>query len=447
MNMLLRSCLTLAWFAAIPAWAQVAPSATGTESTPDDSSQMMTPPAVSSQPYPTEVGAEAQSNYLRGGIVINTAYIDSLYAGDGSNAQSETTITILPTISYDKTIPRQHISFTYSPGFTYYHPSGALNEFDQNVTAAYQYHMTPHVILNANDTFERSSTFYGLQDSFGGGSVSGASPSLTPGIVAPFAQRQTNAANAELSYQYSLVGMVGGSGSLTNLDYPNSSESTGLYNSDQRGGGAFYNRRISASQYVGMNYQYAWIATYPQDTESKTETQTFIGFYSVYPRHDLTISISGGPQRYTIAQTGVPATSSWGPSVTASVGWQGSHTSASASYSKEVTSGGGLLGAFDSNSGHASLRWQFTRTWTAGVGGNYAENKSVTPSAFSSEQGGHSISGQATVGHTLSQQLSLNFEYDRTHQDYSSVAAVSGNPNSDREMISLAWQFSRPLGR
>jgi hypothetical protein len=445
--MLLRSCLFLAWFAAFPAWAQVAPSATGTEGTPDESSQMMTPPPVSSQSYPSDVGAQTQSNFIRGGIIINTSYIDSLYAGDGSAAQGETTITVLPTISFDKSIPRQHISLTYSPGYTYYEPSSGLNEFDQNVNAAYQYHVTPHIILNAKDGLEKSSTSYGLQDSLGGSSVSGASPSVTPGIVAPFAERQTNAADAELSYQFSLVGMVGASGSLMKLDYPNSSESTGLYNSSQRGGGGFYNRRISATQYVGMNYQYGWIATYPQGSVSETKTQTFIAFYSIYPRHDFSISVSGGPQRYTISQTGVPATGSWGPSVTTSIGWQGSHANVSASYSKEVTSGGGLLGAYDSNSGHAYLRWQIGRTWTAGAGGNYSENKSVTPLAFSSEQGGHTIGGQATVGHSISQQLTLNFEYDRLHQDYSGVGAISGNPNSDRELISLAWQFSRPLGR
>ena len=445
--MLLRSCLTLAWFAAIPVWAQVAPSATGNDSTPDDSTQMMTPPPVSSESYPTEVSAETQSNFLRGGIAISTSYIDNLYAGNGSAAVSETTVSILPTISYDRSIPRQHFSFKYRPGFSFYRPDSALNEIDQNVDVSYQYHMAPHVVLNARDTFEKSSTSYGLQDSLDGASVSGASPSLTPGIVAPFAERETNAADAEISYQFSPVAMVGASGSLMKLDYPNSSEANGLYNSDQRGGGAFYNRRIFATQYVGVNYQYGWIATYPQGSESKTQTQTFDAFYSVYPRRNLPISVSAGPQHYTISETGIPASGSWSPSVTTSIGWQGLRINVAGSYSKAVTSGGGLLGAFNSNSVGAYLRWQMTHTWTASVSGNYAVNKSVTPLAFSAEQGGRSIDGQVSVNHSISQQLSLNFEYDRLHQSYTGIAAISDDPNSDRGVVSLAWQFSRPMGR
>jgi hypothetical protein len=334
MIMLLRSGLILACLSAIPVWAQVAPSATGNDNTTDDSTEMTTPPPVSSQSYPTEVGVENQSNFFRGEIAISTSYIDNLYAGNGSAAISETTFAIQPTVSYDRSIPRQHISLTYKPGFSYYQPTTALNEIDQNVNAVYQFHIAPHVVLNATDTFEKSSTSYGLQDSVDGSSVSGSSPSVTPGIVAPFAERETNAADAELSYQFSPVGMVGGSGSLMKLDYPNPNETAGLYNSDQRGGGAFYNRRISATQYIGMDYQYGWIATYPKGSESKTQMQTLNAFYSVYPRHNLSISITGGPQRYTISQTGQPATSSCRQSVTASNGFHRLRTNIEAGYSK-----------------------------------------------------------------------------------------------------------------
>jgi hypothetical protein len=130
------------------------------------------------------------------------------------------------------------------------------------------------------------------------------------------------------------------------------------------------------------------------------------------------------------------------------MGWQSSHVNFAASYSRAVTGGGGLLGAFHSNSANGHVRWQMSRTWTIGAGANYAINKSATPFLLvGATQGGHSMTATATVSHTIHRQFSANFEYDRIHQSYEGIAAITSNPNSDREMISLSWQFTRPLGK
>jgi hypothetical protein len=444
--MLWRVFLSLMLFAAVSAWAQVEPSASGGSSTADDTEQMMTPPPVSGQAYPTEVGAEEQSNYLRGGLVFNASYVDNLYAGSATTA-SEKIYTILPTISYDQVLPRQHISLIYSPGFTFYEPSSVLNEVDQDLNASYQYRLTPHIKLSGMDAFQRSSTAYGLGDSVAGGAVSGSAGPVTPGIIAPFAERQTNSASAQFSYQFSPVGMIGASGNQMNLDFPNPTQATGLYNSIERGGGGFYNRRLNATQYLGVNYQYAWTQEQPAGTTSVTQTHTIDGFYSIYPRPSFSISISGGPQHYALTETGVLTSGGWGPSVTASLGWQGPHTNVAASYSRQVTSGGGLVGVFRSNDANLSARWQLSRVWTTGISGNYATNNSITALSLFPSLSGHSISGQATLGYMINKELNLNLEYDRLHQSYAGVAAIASNPNSDRVMVSLAWQFARPLGR
>ncbi len=441
-----RFILSLTLFAAASAWAQVEPSASGGTSTADDTEQMMTPPPVSGRAFPTEVGAEEQSNYLRGGLVFNSSYVDNLYAG-GSTTASEKIFTILPTVSYDQVLPRQHISLVYSPGFTFYEPSSVLNEVDQSVSASYQYRLTPHIKLSGMDAFQRSSTAYGLGDSVAGGAVSGSAQPLTPGIFAPFAERLTNSTSVQFSYQFSPVGMIGASGNLMILNFPNPGQATGLYNSNERGGGGFYNRRINATQYIGVNYQYAWTLEQPENTSSVSQTHAIEGFYSIYPRPSFSISVSGGPQHYALTETGAPTSAGWGPSVTASLGWQGPHTNVAANYSRQVTSGGGLVGVFRSNSASLSARWQLSRVWTTGVSGNYATNDSITPLSLFPAESGHSISGQASLGYTINRELNLNLEYDRLHQNYAGVAAIASNPNSDRVMVSLAWQFARPLGR
>jgi len=196
-----------------------------------------------------------------------------------------------------------------------------------------------------------------------------------------------------------------------------------------------------------VNYAYSLILSYPQNGQSTTEMHNLYAFYSVYPSHDFSISASGGIQHYSATQTSLPESSAWEPMIMASVQWQGLHTNLSANYSRQVTGGGGLLGAFKSTSVSGYARWQMARTWTTSASANYAINRSVTPLLLSEAQNGHSIAGSATIEHALRDQLSVLFEYDRVHQSYEGVASLASDPNSNRELISLVWQFTRPLGR
>lgn len=437
------ACFILALILAVPALAQVAPEAEGDS---DNNSQMMTPPPVSDQSYPTEVGSEARSNYLRAGLRFSTSYIDNYETGS-SNPIAETTYSILPMIAYDQTTPRQHRIFTYSPGFTFYEPSSALNEVDQSLKAAYQYRLTQHLTINASDSFQQSSASSGLADAIAGGTVSGSTQPVTPGIFAPFAERQTNTADAQLSYQFSPVGMVGFSGTWMKLSYPSPSEVPGLYNSDERSVSASYSRRISTEQYIGADYQAAWTLAYPSDSEIDTQTQTAYAFYTIYPNKNLSISVSGGPQYYNISETSSPSSGGWGPILITSGGWQGLHTNFAASYARQVTAGGGLLGAFKSDNASALASWQISHTWTTGASAKYTINKVATPLSSFAAENGHAIFGSATLDHTINEQFSLEFEYDRVHQSYSGITAINSNPNSDRGTISLVWRFMRPLGR
>lgn len=442
--------LILALMLAVPALSQVTPEAEGSS---DNDTQIATPPPVSNQAYPTEVGAEARSNYLSAGLSFSASYIDNFYAGNSSTqaertTQAETTYSILPTIAYDQTTPRQHRVFTYSPGFTFYRPSSDLNEVDQNLKALYIYRLTRHLTINADDSFQQSSTSSSLGGSLAGGGVSGSTQPVNPGILAPFAERLANTADAQLTYQFSPAGMVGISGTWMKLNYPNPTEVVGLYNSDDRSVLGSYSRRISATQYIGVAYQAAWIFSYPPaGGEVDAQTQTISGFYTIYPNKNLSISVSGGPQHYSISEAPLFASRAWEPSVTASGGWQGLHTSFAASYTRQVTAGGGLLGAFKSNSADASARWQISHTWTTGASARYMINKSATPLLTSTAENGHAILGSATLNHAFNEQFNLEFEYDRLHQSYGGIDAISRNPNSNRETISLVWRFTRPLGR
>lgn len=443
--MLTRVSLGAFFLLSVPAFSQATSPLNPAPTTDND--QMATPAPVSGQAYPTAVGAEERSNYLRGGMTFSGSYIDNMYNGTGT-AIAEKTYSILPTMALDATTSRRHLILNYSPGFTFYQPTSALNEVDQNAGVMYEVRLTPHSALSLNDTFQDSSISFGSAGSASGGSVSGSTATIAPGIVVPFAKRLTNNAMGEYTLQVSRNGMLGASGTATTLHYPTASETTGVFDSSSQGGSVFYNNRLLGRQYFGGMYEYEEILSYlPQNGLSTTRLQSFTPFYSLYLSQNLSLSVSGGPQYYQVTENPFPSSNSWSPSITASLGWQGVHTSFAASYSQAVTAGGGLVGAYHSRSGNAGGRWQMSRTWTAGVSAAYAINKSASPSLLFGTSSGHTVSGSATVQHPINQQISLQFEFDRIHQSYGGIQAISANPDADRVTISVSWQFMHPLGR
>ena len=407
---------------------------------------MMVPPPVSGQAYPTAVGAEAQSNYLKIGLVASVGYIDNLYAGQ-TVPVSDTLFSLYPTISLDQTTSRSHRLFTYAPGFSFYQPTSALNETDQNAVIDYQYRFSPHTQLELNDAFAKSSTSFNQPYGGQGTTVSGSLSSVSPLVIAPFGERLTNTASGSVSWQYGRNSMIGFGGNTALLDYPNPSQTPGLYNSQSEGGSVFYTSRLSGSQYLGAAYQYLRsAATPPGYAESVTDSHSIVGTYTYYATPTMSFSVAGGPQYVRLSEAPLPVYDVWVPAGIASMSWQGLRTGFSASYARTVTAGQGLTGAFQSDAVNATARWKMARSWTTGVGFSYAISKTLS-GALSSISGGHTISGNASLQHSLGQHVSAQFEYDHLHDSYTGIAALSANPDSNREVVTVSWHLSRPLGR
>jgi hypothetical protein len=443
-----RAYFSLALFAAMPVLSQTGASTSG--------ALMQVPPPVSGEAYPAAVASEARSNYLHAGFVINTAYSDNVLVGNSSTPITDVSYSISPTIALDQTTSRLHQTLTYSPGFRFYQHTSALNEMDQNLAVDFQYRFSPHVTAIVSDVFRKSSNVFNQPYSLSGGAISGSTQSPLVPVVAPYANQLSNTANAELTYQFSRNSMIGSSGAFMNLHYPNPDQVPGLYDSNSRGAAGFYSYRLSKDQYLGVTYQYSqFLASSPSapndsslnDAGSETQTHAILMFFTIDLKPSLSLSLSGGPQYYKVSQSPFPALRSWAPAGAVSMGWQGSHTSLAASYLHVVTAGGGLIGAFDSNSANVSARWQLARTWTIGSTASYAITNNVSSSIAQSNPGGHMVSGTVTAQHSISEHLSLGFGYARLHQSYSEIAAVSNAPNTNREYISISYQFGRPLGR
>jgi hypothetical protein len=413
----------------------------------DDADRMLTPPPVSGQTYPLSLGSEERANYLRGGVTFNTAYSDNVLPGASATPVSDISYSVWPTIALDETTSRAHTVLTYAPGFTFYQRNSVFNEADQNLSLAFDYRLSPHVTVSLHDSFQKSSDIFNQPEQGLAGAVSGSAAGGNDSVIAPLADRLNNTGSAGITYQFSANSMLGASGTFSNLHYPDPAEVPGLYDAAARGGSAFYSYRISQQHYVGVIYQYQELLSYPAATTNQTQTNGAFLFYTFYPSLRFSFSLFGGPQyysegpQYTGATTpSLAGSQAWSPAAGASLSWQAQHTSIAISYSHVVSSGGGLIGAVELDSATASLRQQITRRFSAALTGGYANNGVLSVASL----GGHSISGSAGLQRQVGEHVKLQAGYTRLHQDYSFFAA---DPDTNREWVSITYQFARPLGR
>ena len=440
--MLKIACLCLAVAVTTPLGSQVAPDATGGTLPPDE---MMTPPPVSGDAYPVIVGAETRSNFLAGAIVVTGAYNDNLMA-DPTKKAGDWTYSIVPSISLDRRTPHHSESLSYNSGFTLYQNTPSLNGVTQEGSAGYQQHLSRFTVLSVKDTFRQNYNLFNQANPFVGTGISTGGSSTNAVYVYPFANQFGNSLDTGIEYQYSKSAMIGGGGSFSMLRYSNDKNTPGLDNSDMGQGSAFFSRRISPGQYLGINYEYAKISTHPVQTT--TTTQTVFGFYTMYLTHTVSISILGGPQHYYSRDDVSEASSnSWTPAVQGSVGYQMPHTSFSVGFSHIVSSARGLVGAYHSDLAGFTARRQITRTWNLNAGVNYALFKNATPNVSSMYPGGHTISGTASFERSFRERLGLVIGYGRFHQTYNFGTNTSLYPDCNREFASVSYSLSRALGR
>ena len=418
---------------------------------PED--RMQTPPPVTGANYPAVVTAQEKSNYLRYGVVFTPAYSDNVLAGTSPHPVSDISYSIAPTIAIDTTTPRLHWVGSYAPGFTLYQRESGLNMADQNASFDFEYRLSPHVNLSARDAFLKSSNVFNQPGLGAGATISGGAqvPNFT--VIAPLASVLTNTGSVDLTYQFALNGQIGASGTFTNLHYPDPSQVPGLADSASQGGSAFYSFRISKMHYIGVTYQYQRLLTYPAAGLSETQTHAVLLYYTLYPTTHFTMSFFGGPQYSDTVQPPIPPfnlslpeAKAWTPAAGGSLSWQGRLTNLAVSYSHVISGGGGLMNAVHLDTGSPSIKRQITKTLSGTVSGAYAQNK-MLGNFLAAGFNGHSVSGTASLSQLVGQHLTLGLGYTRLHQSYSGVPSLAANPDTNREFISISYQFSRPLGR
>jgi hypothetical protein len=415
---------------------------------PED--RMLTPPPVSGLGFPTQISSEERANYLRYGAVFTAAHTDNALGGLTSAPISDMSYSIAPTIALDESTSRTHWTLSYAPGFTFYQKTSERNEADENASLSLTYRLTPHVTLSGQDGFQKSSNVFNQPD-YGSGTLSGQAAVANFSIITPLADRLSNTGNVGLSYQFALNDMIGASGTFTNLHYPDPTEVPGLFDSASQAGSGFYSHRLGAANYIGASYQYQRLLSYPTGGTAETQTQAALFFYTYSPSTRFSLSFYGGPQYadtvLPLSATGsaIPEQRTWQPAGGASLNWQGSVTAITVTYAHTVAGSSGLTGAVETDGGSAVIHQVVSKTLSAYLSGGYIQNNLLSDALLA--QNGHSIFGTAALQQLLGQHISVQLGYTRLRQSYENLTLISSAPNTNREFVSIAYQFSRPLGR
>ncbi len=202
---------------------------------------------------------------------------------------------------------------------------------------------------------------------------------------------------------------------------------------------------MSGKQYFGLNYAYERILAYPVNEVSETQTHILLPFYTLYFSQAFSFSFSAGIEHVNTTAPEKPTTSSWAPTISASVGWQGARGSCAANFTRIASAGGGLLGAYDSKTFSASGTRKLSRTWTGDLSAGYTSIHSVTPLTIVSVQGGDTLTAGASLDHPMGERFSVQFQYQHFHENYNGNSVIA--TDSNHVSATLTYHLSRPLGR
>ena len=443
--MLARLALVVSLFVSLPLWSQVEPGATGSDATTDTDAQMVVPPPVAGVPYPNVVAPENLPNYLSAGITASGGYVQNVLQFQNATTGNDETYSFYPTLAVARSTVRRQVTASYSPSFVFYQSTTVLDTIDHGASMTFQDRLSPHITFNAEDFFYRTSDVFDQSFLFSGPGVSGSTQTPATILIAPFQQQLSNLAHAFLSYQFGRDGMIGGGASDSVVYFSAPSLTTGLGNSHTNSAWAFYNRRISRMQYIGVSYQ--WTRTAAQTTAQQTDIQinSLLPFYSFFFTKTASVSVSGGAQHLSVTSPNLPAATLWSPAADVSVGYQGKRGHLAASYSYTITSGQGLLGAYTTNSANADGGWNFSPTWVADLFVLHASTNSATPQVFNFASG-TTISGQASISHSFRESLTATAGYQRIHENYD-IPIISAIPDSSRVYGMITYKFRKLLGK
>lgn len=394
-----------------------------------------------------------RSNYLRAGVNVSEGYNDNAFLTP-TDQVGNATFSVYPNIGIAQSTSRMRWSLGYAAGLTVNQRLTNQDSAAQSLSFDSLFALSPHVTLHAAESFSMSSGI------FGGNAAAAFQPGFNgnPSILTPLANQRSNQTTVEANYHFALNDIVGASGSFSDLHYDDvagqSNTAVPLVNTQTASATAFWLHKVFHGDWAGLDYRFQRI-TYDPNGETNVHAFTFADTLAI----SKVLHISGfvGPeysQNQGVAATGTAAGQltnfdQWGVAAGIEGGWQSTRMSVAGGYSKQVSSGAGVLGAVQLQTAYVAIRRQILPTWAIDVYASHAANDALTLALATTAPSIDTTSVGVMVERNVSRSLGLQIGYFHSIQDQSGATAASENYNAgeNRVFVNLGYQWERALGR
>jgi hypothetical protein len=265
-------------------------------------------------------------------------------------------------------------------------------------------------------------------------------------VYTPTLRQLALSSRIDAAYQASQRDSVGLYVGESTLDFKQQISSGGnLQNMAEKDAGLFYQHRVTRHTTFGGNYLFQDIRF---GANSRTHVQSAFLSYAQQISPSVTVSVFGGPQYvrthdlyllplgpFTLE---IPINeAAWHWAIGGTLTKQLNSTALLLTAQRQVSNGGGLMGAVVSTSTGVSLRRRLPGHWDAIWSGSYARNSSVSSGSFTSEY--QSETAGFALQRPLTEKTSLRFSYDYLHQRGTGQSLLSGN--LDRNLVTVQFTY------
>jgi AMIN domain len=394
-------------------------------------------------------GTSSPRNILLVGFNLGTNY-DNNVLGNNEQPIGDVNFLIGSSFSLRREGTRLSLGLSYQPNFRIYRNQSELNALDQNLGFDASYQVSSRFSLRARTdaAYTNGISQPSQNEQFLPGL--GSPTSLNQTVYTPTGRQLALSSRIDTNYQATLHDSFGLYAGGSTLDFKQQVSSAGsLQNTQEIDAGLLYQHRLSPHTTLGASYQFENILFGP---DSRTLVHSFFFSYAQQLSPSVTISVFGGPQHShsnEIVPVAIGPFTFHVPVLLAGWNWAMGGTLTKRlertvfllTAQRQVSSGGGLIGAVIGTSFGASVRQQLPGRWGAVWSGGYAKNSSLGSGAPAGSYS--SVTAGFGMERSLSDRVSLRLGYDYLSQRGNGQVPLLGNLNRDLFSIQFSYRIHK----
>jgi len=392
-------------------------------------------------------GTPAPRNILSLGFSSGSSYDDNIF-GNNQNRVGDVDFLFGPSLSLHRDGRLLSLALSYQPYFRIYRRTSEPNAVDQTLALDVAYQATSRFSLRGRGSAYYTTGLFQPSQNVEFVPGLGSPSSLNNTLYTPITRQLSWSSRIDATYQVRVHDSVGLFVGDSRLNFTQQASSAGyLQNTEERQAGLLYEHRLSPHTTVGTNYLFEDIRF---GSDSRTLVHSAFLSYSQQVSRSLTVSVFGGPQYSRLHEVVIFPVGPFRFQVPIfQVGWNWAlggtltkrldKTVLQLNAQRQVSNGGGFIGAVVGTSVGASVRRRLPARWDAILSGGYAKNVSLTSGSYASEF--HSETAGLGFERSFTERLSFRLGYDYFRQRGSGQLPFFASFDRNLWSAQLSYQF------